>query len=72
MRRSTRRRHFPTPRPFQEEAHEALRQGARNGHRCQMLMAPHRQWGKTFLGLRAIHEALQKGKRAILSATGAR
>ena len=55
---------FPTPRPFQEEAHEALRQGARNGHRCQMLMAPTGS-GKTFLGLRAIHEALQKGKRAI-------
>ena len=31
---------FPAPRLFQEEAHEALRQGARNGHRCQMLMAP--------------------------------
>jgi len=55
---------FPTPRPFQEEAHEALRQGARNGHRCQMLMAATGA-GKTFLGLRAIHEALQKGKRAI-------
>lgn len=55
---------FPTPRPFQEEAHEALRQGARNGHRCQMLMAPTGS-GKTFLGLRAIHEALQKGKRAM-------
>lgn len=55
---------FPTPRPFQAEAHEALRQGARNGHRCQMLMAPTGS-GKTFLGLRAIHEALQKGKRAI-------
>jgi len=55
---------FPTPRPFQDEAHEALRQGARNGHRCQMLMAPTGS-GKTFLGLRAIHEALQKGRRAI-------
>ena len=55
---------FPTPRPFQETAHEALRQGARNGHRCQMLMAPTGS-GKTFLGLRAIHEALQKGKSAI-------
>ncbi len=55
---------FPPPRPFQDEAHEALRQGARNGHRCQMLMAPTGS-GKTFLGLRAIHESLQKGKRAI-------
>jgi len=55
---------FPPPRPFQDEAHEALRQGARNGHRCQMLMAPTGS-GKTFLGLRAIHESLQKGRRAI-------
>ena len=31
---------FPTPRPFQDTAHEALRQGVRDGHRCQMLMAP--------------------------------
>ena len=55
---------FPTPRPFQEVAHEQLRQGARDGHRCQMLMAPTGS-GKTFLGLRAIHEALQRGKRAV-------
>jgi DNA repair protein RadD len=55
---------FPVPRPFQDEAHEALRQGARNGHRCQMLMAPTGS-GKTYLGLRAIHEALQKGRSAI-------
>ena len=55
---------FPTPRPFQEVAHEQLRQGARDGHRFQMLMAPTGS-GKTFLGLRAIHEALQRGKRAV-------
>ena len=55
---------FPAPRPFQEVAHEQLRQGARDGHRCQMLMAPTGS-GKTFLGLRAIHEALQRGKRAV-------
>lgn len=30
---------FPVARPFQDEAHEKLRQGAREGHRCQMLMA---------------------------------
>jgi superfamily II DNA or RNA helicase len=55
---------FPVPRPFQDDAHEALRQGARAGHRCQMLMAA-TGGGKTFLGLRIIHEALKKGKRAI-------
>ena len=55
---------FPVPRPFQDEAHERLRQGARAGHRCQMLMAA-TGGGKTFLGLRIIHEALKKGKRAI-------
>ncbi len=55
---------FPVPRPFQDEAHEALRRGAREGHRCQMLMAA-TGGGKTFLGLRIIHEALKKGKLAI-------
>lgn len=55
---------FPTPRPFQHEAHERLRQGFLAGHRCQMLMSATGS-GKTFLGLRVIHEALKKGKRAI-------
>lgn len=55
---------FPPPRPFQDEAHEKLRQGARAGHRCQMLMSSTGS-GKTYLGLRIIHEALKKGKRAI-------
>jgi len=55
---------FPTPRPFQETAHDALRIGAREGHRCQMLMAPTGA-GKTYLGLRACSEALQRGRRAI-------
>jgi superfamily II DNA or RNA helicase len=31
---------FPPPRDFQQTAHEALRQGFREGHRCQMIMAP--------------------------------
>lgn len=53
---------FPPPRPFQETAHQALRDGAKAGHRCQMLMAPTGA-GKTFLGLRIIHEALLRGKR---------
>lgn len=55
---------FPEPRPFQVAAHEKLRQGLRDGHRCQMVMAPTGA-GKTYLGLRIVHEALAKGRRAI-------
>lgn len=55
---------FPDPRPFQLVAHEELRQGVRDGHRCQMLMAATGS-GKTYLGLRLIHEALRKGKRGL-------
>lgn len=55
---------FPEPRPFQDHAHQSLRDGLRAGHRCQMLMSPTGS-GKTFLGLRIAHEALAKGKRAL-------
>ncbi|WBY00518.1 DEAD/DEAH box helicase family protein [Ramlibacter tataouinensis] len=55
---------FPPPRPFQVTAHEALRQGARTGHKNQLLMAPTGA-GKTYLGLRLAHEAMLKGKRAV-------
>ena len=55
---------FPEPRPFQVTAHQRLREGIRAGHRCQMLMSPTGS-GKTYLGLRVIHEALLKGKRAV-------
>ena len=55
---------FPPPREFQATAHESLRQGVRAGHRCQGLMAPTGA-GKTYLGLRVIHEALLRGKRAV-------
>lgn len=55
---------FPPPREFQQRAHEALREGARQGHRCQVIMAPTGA-GKTYLGLRIAHEALQRGRRAI-------
>jgi DNA repair protein RadD len=55
---------FPTPRQFQDVAHKKLRQGVREGHRCQILMAPTGA-GKTYLGLRIISEALKRGKRAI-------
>jgi superfamily II DNA or RNA helicase len=55
---------FPTPRPFQLDAHEALRQGFRAGHKNQLIMAPTGA-GKTYLGLRICNEAMQKGKRAV-------
>ena len=55
---------FPPPRYFQTTAHEALRAGARSGHRCQLLMAPTGA-GKTYLGMRVGHEALLKGRTAL-------
>lgn len=55
---------FPPPRPFQVTAHEKLRQGARDGHRCQVVMAPTGA-GKSYLGLRIAHEALAKGRKAV-------
>jgi superfamily II DNA or RNA helicase len=55
---------FPEPRAFQAAAHERLRDGVRNGHRCQILMAATGA-GNTYLGLRIIHEALERGRRAI-------
>lgn len=55
---------FPEPRRFQNAAQEALRQGARDGHRCQMLMSPTGS-GKTFLGLRVIHEVLLRNRKAM-------
>lgn len=55
---------FPPPRPFQQSAHEALRQGFREGHRCQLIMAPTGA-GKSCLGHRIAHEALLKGRRVV-------
>ena len=55
---------FPEPRPFQVTAHEKLREGRKAGHKNQMLMSPTGS-GKTYLGLRVIHEALLRGKRAV-------
>ena len=55
---------FPAPRPFQLSAHEALRQGFRDGHKNQIICAPTGA-GKTYLGLRICNEAIQKGKRAV-------
>jgi superfamily II DNA or RNA helicase len=55
---------FPPPRALQVTAHEALRQGAREGHRAQMLMSPTGS-GKTYLGLRTVHEATLKNRRTL-------
>jgi len=55
---------FPEARPFQLQAHEALRKGFREGHKNQLIMAPTGA-GKTYLGLRICNEAVQKGKRAV-------
>ena len=55
---------FPPPRDFQVTAHDQLRAGAKAGHRKQMIMAPTGA-GKSYLGLRIIHEALKKGRSAI-------
>lgn len=55
---------FPAPRDFQVTAHEELRKGFREGHRRQLLVAPTGS-GKTYLGLRVINEALQRGKKAL-------
>ena len=55
---------FPAPRQFQIDAHNALRQGFRDGHKNQIIMAPTGA-GKTYLGLRICNEAIQKGKRAV-------
>lgn len=54
---------FPAPRPFQQSAHQALREGIIAGHKNQMVMAPTGA-GKSYLGLRIIYEALTKGKKA--------
>ena len=55
---------FPTLRPFQVTAHQALRQGVREGHKNQILVAPTGA-GKLLCGLHLIYEALRKGKRAM-------
>ena len=55
---------FPEPRAFQIDAHQLLRQGFRDGHKNQLIMAPTGA-GKTYLGLRICNEAMQKGKKAV-------
>ena len=55
---------FPEPRAFQIDAHQQLRQGFRDGHKNQLIMAPTGA-GKTYLGLRICNEAMQRGKKAV-------
>jgi superfamily II DNA or RNA helicase len=55
---------FPDPRPFQSVAHSALRQGFKDGHKNQLIMAPTGA-GKTYLGLRICNEAMLRGKTAV-------
>jgi DNA repair protein RadD len=55
---------FPAPRPFQDGAHKRLREGVKAGHRCQQVMAPTGA-GKTYLGMRIIHESLLRDRRAM-------
>jgi len=54
---------FPMPHPFQDLAHQRLRDGFKQGHTRQLLVAPTGA-GKTFIGLRIVKEALQKGRTA--------
>ena len=58
---------LPTPRQFQDYAHQELRKGFAEGHRCQLLCAPTGA-GKTVLALRVAHEALLRGKRVVFLA----
>ena len=55
---------FPPARLFQETAHAKLRQGFKDGHKNQMIMAPTGS-GKTYLGLRVAHEALMRDKKVV-------
>lgn len=55
---------FPPMRPFQTAAIEQLREGARKGHKKQMVMAPTGS-GKTILALKVIQETLVKDKKCL-------
>lgn len=55
---------FPPLRDFQARALEALREGARAGHKKQLTMAPTGA-GKTILALDFIRQCLLKGNRAM-------
>ena len=55
---------FPTPRAFQDTAHQKLRDGAKAGHKNQLVMAPTGA-GKSYLGMRIAHETLLRGNTAL-------
>ena len=55
---------FPPLREFQIRAHESLREGARAGHKKQLVMSPTGS-GKSVLSLHFIDQVLKKGKRAM-------
>lgn len=55
---------FPTMRSFQATAHDKLRQGAKDGHRVQMVMAPTGS-GKTIMAMKIIQETLVKGNKCL-------
>ena len=55
---------FPPLREFQAEAHEALRDGARRGHKNQLVVAPTGA-GKTILALNVVQQTVTKGRRAM-------
>ncbi|MCE5294581.1 MAG: DEAD/DEAH box helicase family protein [Chlamydiales bacterium] len=52
------------PRAWQEKAHQTAREGAKKGHKAQLLMAPTGA-GKTFSALRAVKECLDKNRTAM-------
>lgn len=55
---------FPEPRPFQLSAIEKLREGIRQGHKKQILVAPTGS-GKTILSMMMTRDALLKDKRVM-------
>lgn len=57
---------FPEPREFQEKTLEALREGIRQGHRRQCVMAP-TGGGKTYIGMRLIKKTTDNARRALFA-----
>ena len=56
---------FPTPRQFQIDAHNELRQGFKDGHKNQLIMAPTGA-GKTYWSLQMATELADGGKIAVI------
>ncbi len=55
---------FPPARDFQEKTLEALREGIRQGHRRQCIMAP-TGGGKTYIGAKLLERVQAKGRRGL-------